>query len=94
MTKSTTIRYREWVDSSNPGEILIYHNSANRRNDKIMRYIYSLAEEGKVFLCQKRAGKHSFSYMAIRISPETGERLKPKRNKRTVEDAKRSGLVA
>ena len=73
-------RIKKWLDESVPGDRIMYLQSdwAGRRPE-IQKIMMKAAERGLVALTQKRLGEGRYNYYATRVTPKSGEILRPGR---------------
>lgn len=71
-------RFEAWVRDAEPGDQILYLQSDTAQRDrKTATFFYEAAKRGEVFLFQKRVRFGIFNYYARRITPKTGEIMKP-----------------
>jgi len=71
-------RFENWLQLSEPGDVIMYLQSDSAaRHPAVRRVFYTAAENGLVFLYQKRVRFGVFNYYAKRLSTEAGRKLKP-----------------
>jgi hypothetical protein len=71
-------RLSKWLNDSEPGDEIQYMVADYAgRKPRIQRLFMRAAQDGKVFLYQKRAEEGRFEYHARRISRRAGKRLAP-----------------
>ncbi|AAT69505.1 gp29 [Alphaproteobacteria phage PhiJL001] len=71
-------RFKDWLREAEPGDQIMYMQAdyAGRRPE-VARFFMDAAEEGKVFLFQKKVREGVYNYFARRVKPSTGKALKP-----------------
>jgi hypothetical protein len=76
--KRTPDEFKEWVRTAEVGDRLLYMQAdyAQRVPD-LAKAAMEAAEQGEVFLSQKKIGVGVYNFYATRVSKKTGRVIKP-----------------
>ena len=71
-------RFIDWaLGAEPPARIVYYQGSYARQGGATTQLMMRMAELGVVCLTQKRLGEGRYNYMATRVTPKTGKKLRP-----------------
>lgn len=71
-------RFEVWLRDAQVGDKILYMQSDHAsRNPEVQQLFMKAAEDGLVFLYQKRVRFGVFNYYAKRLSEQAGKKLKP-----------------
>lgn len=78
MSKLKSIaEFNDWLATAKPGDEIVYAETDTVAGLRVAQLARTAAEEGLVFLAQRRLGECQFAYVAKRISPLAARRFAP-----------------
>lgn len=71
-------RFEEWLKNAEVGKTIMYMQADFAgRKPEVAAFFHNAALEGKVFLYQKKVREGVYRYYAKRVTPKTGEIIRP-----------------